>query len=132
MEYSEQETVAIISQRDSFGCFRISFSPTITSDVTPGGQRVLRFTWRTTDAPSAQRMAGHEFPRTTKLYDRTKDEITLRHVDRTRLVSRDDNIVFSGEHLVLGRAAGAFRTPRTAIDRNSPRGRPWIRDLNLQ
>ena len=25
----------------------------------------------------AQQMAGHESPRTTKLYDRTKDEITL-------------------------------------------------------
>jgi integrase/recombinase XerD len=25
----------------------------------------------------AQRMAGHESPRTTKLYERTKDEITL-------------------------------------------------------
>ncbi len=31
----------------------------------------------------AQQMAGHEYPRTTKLYDRTKDEITLpNHVYR--------------------------------------------------
>jgi integrase len=28
----------------------------------------------------AQQMAGHESPRTTKLYDRTKDEITLSEV----------------------------------------------------
>jgi hypothetical protein len=28
---------------------------------------------------------GHEFPRTTKLYDRTKDEITLSAVERIRL-----------------------------------------------
>jgi hypothetical protein len=27
-----------------------------------------------------QRMAGHESPQTTKLYDRTKDEITLSEV----------------------------------------------------
>jgi integrase len=33
----------------------------------------------------AQRMAGHESPRTTKLYDRTKDEITLSEVERIRL-----------------------------------------------
>ena len=33
----------------------------------------------------AQQMAGHEFPRTTKLYDRTKDEITLSEVERIRL-----------------------------------------------
>ena len=31
------------------------------------------------------RPAGHESPRTTKLYDRTKDEITLREVERIRL-----------------------------------------------
>src|ERR1700676_2487494 len=30
----------------------------------------------------AQQMAGHESPRTTKLYDRTKDEITLTEVER--------------------------------------------------
>src|ERR1700675_2727555 len=33
----------------------------------------------------AQQMAGHESPRTTKLYDRTKDEITLSGVERIRL-----------------------------------------------
>ena len=33
----------------------------------------------------AQQMAGHESPRTTKLYDRTKDEITLSEVERIRL-----------------------------------------------
>jgi hypothetical protein len=33
----------------------------------------------------AQQMAGHESPRTTKLYDRTKDEITLSAVERIRL-----------------------------------------------
>jgi hypothetical protein len=35
-------------------------------------------------------MAGHESPRTTKLYDRTKDEITLSEVERIRR----DAIVF--------------------------------------
>jgi integrase/recombinase XerD len=33
----------------------------------------------------AQQMAGHESPRTTKLYDRTKDEITLSELERIRL-----------------------------------------------
>ena len=33
----------------------------------------------------AQQMAGHESPRTTKLYGRTTDEITLSEVERIRL-----------------------------------------------
>jgi integrase/recombinase XerD len=33
----------------------------------------------------AQQMASHESPRTTKLYDRTKDEITLTEVERIRV-----------------------------------------------
>jgi integrase/recombinase XerD len=33
----------------------------------------------------AQQMAGHESPRTTKLYDRTKDEITIGEVERIQL-----------------------------------------------
>src|SRR5258708_1454501 len=32
----------------------------------------------------AQQMAVHESPRTTKLYDRTKEEITLTEVERIR------------------------------------------------
>jgi hypothetical protein len=31
------------------------------------------------------RRSGHESPRTTKLYDRAKDEITLSEVERIRL-----------------------------------------------
>jgi hypothetical protein len=42
----------------------------------PGERRTARH---------AQQMAGHESPRTTKLYDRTKDEITLSEVERIRL-----------------------------------------------
>jgi len=34
---------------------------------------------------NAQAIAGHESPRTTKLYDRTQDEITLEEVERIRL-----------------------------------------------
>jgi hypothetical protein len=33
----------------------------------------------------AQQMRSHESPRTTKLYDQTKDEITLSDVERIRL-----------------------------------------------
>ena len=31
---------------------------------------------------NAQLIAGHESPRTTKLYDRTSDEITLDDIER--------------------------------------------------
>ncbi len=34
---------------------------------------------------TAQQMAAHESPRTTKLYDRTKDEVTLDEIERIRL-----------------------------------------------
>ena len=34
---------------------------------------------------NAQAMAAHESPRTTKLYDRTGDEITLDEVERIRI-----------------------------------------------
>ncbi len=34
---------------------------------------------------AAQQMAAHESPRTTKLYDRTKDEVTLDEIERIRL-----------------------------------------------
>ncbi len=34
---------------------------------------------------NAQAIAGHESPRTTKLYDRTKDEITLDEIERIRI-----------------------------------------------
>jgi hypothetical protein len=30
-------------------------------------------------------MAAHESPRTTKLYDRTRDEITLEEVERIKI-----------------------------------------------
>ncbi len=33
----------------------------------------------------AQMMAAHESPRTTKLYDRTQDEVTLDEVERIML-----------------------------------------------
>ena len=56
------------------------------SDVTPGGQPASRFYLENDGRlEHAQQMAGHESPRTTKLYDRTKDEITLTEVERLRL-----------------------------------------------
>ena len=33
----------------------------------------------------AQQIAAHESPRTTKLYDRTQDEISLDEVERIRI-----------------------------------------------
>jgi hypothetical protein len=56
------------------------------SDVTPGGQpRITIYLENDGRLEHAQQMAGHESPRTTKLYDRTKDEITLSEVERIRL-----------------------------------------------
>jgi hypothetical protein len=57
------------------------------SDVTHGGQPASRSTYLENGGQleHAQQMAGHESPRTTKLYDRTKDEITLSEVERIRL-----------------------------------------------
>jgi integrase len=34
---------------------------------------------------NAQTIAAHESPRTTKLYDRTSDEITLDEIERIRI-----------------------------------------------
>jgi hypothetical protein len=36
-------------------------------------------------ARACPQMAAHESPRTTKLYDRTKDEITIGEVERIQL-----------------------------------------------
>jgi hypothetical protein len=56
-------------------------------DVTPGEQQASRFTWKTTGRlEHAQQMTGHESPRTTKLYDRTKNEITLSEVGQAAVV----------------------------------------------
>jgi integrase len=38
----------------------------------------------------AQQMAAHESPRTTKLYDRTKDEITIGEVERIQTVGAEN------------------------------------------
>jgi hypothetical protein len=77
-------------------------SQTISYKETARGPKAAGFltpvgchTWRATGITiylenngrlkHAQQMAGHESPRTTKLYDRTKDEITLSEVERIRL-----------------------------------------------
>jgi hypothetical protein len=33
----------------------------------------------------AQQIAAHESPRTTKLYDRTSDEVTVEEIEKIRL-----------------------------------------------
>jgi integrase/recombinase XerD len=43
----------------------------------------LHAKWR--HARSAQQIAAHASPRTTKLYDRTQDEISLDEVERIRI-----------------------------------------------
>jgi hypothetical protein len=45
----------------------------------------------------AQFMAAHESPRTTKLYDRTKDRLTQDEVERTRAVTDKDTVMRNDE-----------------------------------
>ena len=51
-------------------------------DVVYSERRVLRPPRRRGAIEKAQQIAAHESPRTTKLYDRTTDEITLDEVER--------------------------------------------------
>jgi hypothetical protein len=46
------------------------------------GDRVTAYLEDAGTLENAQAMAAHESPRTTKLYDRTGDEITLDEVER--------------------------------------------------
>jgi hypothetical protein len=55
--------------------------------VTPGARSVCRFTWNGGRLEHAQQMAAHESPRTTKLYDRTRDEITVGEVERLHILT---------------------------------------------
>ena len=51
--------------------------------ATPSGPPASLPTWRTAArSRTPRRIADHESPRTTKLYDRTSDEITLDEVER--------------------------------------------------
>ena len=43
---------------------------------------VFRMIQRRAAAEHAQQIAAHESPRTTKLYDRTNDQITLDEIER--------------------------------------------------
>jgi hypothetical protein len=71
--------IALRRLHQKAGCRRVKGSSTYAEN-----------TWRATGITiylendgrleHAQQMAGHESPRTTKLYDRTKDEITLSEV----------------------------------------------------
>jgi len=59
--------------------------------TAPIGNHAFRATGITADLANssvlehAQEMAAHESPRTTKLYDRTKDRLTQDEVKRIRL-----------------------------------------------
>src|SRR4051794_20717999 len=73
---------------------RIDADRIIRRRATEAGfkQKLRRYVFRATGITAyleaggtlenAQAMAGHESPRTTKLYDRTGDEITLDEVER--------------------------------------------------
>jgi integrase len=65
-----QRRAAALGARGRIGCH--TFRATgITAYLEAGGT-----------LENAQAMAAHESPRTTKLYDRTGDEITLDEVER--------------------------------------------------
>jgi hypothetical protein len=54
--------------------------------ATPGVRPVQRFTWKTAAGSCMpSRWLRMSRPRTTKLYDRTKDEITIGEVERIQL-----------------------------------------------
>lgn len=53
-------------------CRRSCPSPQPTSSITENGGTIEK----------AQQIAAHESPRTTKLYDRTSDELTLDEIER--------------------------------------------------
>ena len=59
--------------------------------MTPIGNHSFRATGITAYLPNggtlerAQTMAAHESPRTTKLYDRTKEHLTQEEIERIRL-----------------------------------------------
>src|SRR5271165_6672645 len=66
---------------------------------------------------NAQAMAAHESPRTTKLYDRTGDEITLDEIERSgfdlnewgsldRTEALKDRHLISGKRKASGRSCG--------------------------
>jgi hypothetical protein len=68
--YPEQPALAILSDAGS-----VAFRATgITAYLANGGA-----------LEHAQEMAAHESPRTTKLYDRTKERLTQDKVERIRL-----------------------------------------------
>jgi integrase len=64
-----QRRAADLGARIRIGCH--TFRANITAYLEAGGT-----------LENAQVMAAHESPRTTKLYDRTGDEITLDEVER--------------------------------------------------
>ena len=53
--------------------------PTVVGPLGPTGRGLQRGRAR-----NAQEMAAHESPRTTKLYDRTKERLTQDEVERIR------------------------------------------------
>jgi hypothetical protein len=57
----------------------------------------------------AQRMAAHESPRTTKLYDRTGDAITLDEVERIRIEGTESTTAAS--HAVCSFLGRVFLWP---------------------
>ena len=64
---------------DGIGVLSFSSSPTLS---TKPGQLHLQ---NGGTLEHAQQIAAHESPRTTKLYDRTQDEISLDEVERIRI-----------------------------------------------
>ena len=81
-------THALLHAGLGFGGFQRSGPPRDAFDALGGGRfDHYQFTWTAYlenggTLEKAQMMAAHESPRTTKLYDRTADQITLDEVER--------------------------------------------------
>ena len=81
--------------RGGFAAERMLFDWLITDQVVPIHAPIGNHTFRATGITAylakggalehAQEMAAHECPRTTKLYDRTKERLTQDEVERIRL-----------------------------------------------
>jgi integrase/recombinase XerD len=58
--------------------------PYSTCCHTPGATGITAYLQNGGTLEHAQQIAAHQSPRTTKLYDRTKDEISLDEVERIK------------------------------------------------
>jgi site-specific recombinase XerC len=87
-----QQTHGAPGVKQQLAAVRMLFDWLITGQIVPmnpavavrGPKHVVK-TGKTPVLEHAQEMAAHESPRTTKLYDRTRERLTQDEVERIRL-----------------------------------------------